>query len=134
MSEAYPHLVQHNLSTRVGKRVATILKHLFPVPKADSRRVVSMVNQDDFISLRHHVYSREKGEVALMEAGPRFDLKLYQIKLGTLEQTEVENEWVLRPYMNTARKRQALYMYKHSSSLAQYRARSTASLRVGPFG
>ena len=45
VSEAYPHLVQHNLSTRVGKRVATILKHLFPVPKADSRRVVSMVNQ-----------------------------------------------------------------------------------------
>tara|TARA_B100000795_G_scaffold251868_1_gene220986 strand:- start:318 stop:1178 length:861 start_codon:yes stop_codon:yes gene_type:complete len=108
VSEAYPHLIQHNLSTKVGRRVATILKHLFPVPKADSRRVVSMVNQDDFISLRHHVYSREKGEVALMEAGPRFDLKLYQIKLGTLEQTEVENEWVLRPYMNTARKRQAL--------------------------
>ena len=108
VSEAYPHLVQHNLSTRVGKRVATILKHLFPVPKPDSRRVVSMVNQDDFISFRHHVYSKEKGEVVLMEAGPRFDLKLYQIKLGTLEQTEVENEWVLRPYMNTARKRQAL--------------------------
>ena len=43
-----------------------------------------------------------------LQAGPRFDLKLYQIKLGTLEQTEVENEWVLRPYMNTARKRQAL--------------------------
>ena len=51
---------------------------------------------------------REKASVHLMEAGPRFDLKLYQIKLGTLEQTEVENEWVLRPYMNTARKRQAL--------------------------
>ena len=49
VSEAYPHLVQHNLSTRVGKRVATILKHLFPVPKPDSRRVVSMVNQDDYI-------------------------------------------------------------------------------------
>ena len=108
VSEAYPHLVQHNLSTRIGTRVATILKHLFPVPKPESRRVVSMVNQDDFISLRHHVYSKEKGEVHLMEAGPRFDLKLYQIKLGTLEQTEVENEWVLRPYMNTARKRQAL--------------------------
>ena len=108
VSEAFPHVVQHNLSTRTGKRVATILKHLFPVPKAESRRVVSMVNQDDFIAFRHHVYSKEKGEVALMEAGPRFDLKLYQIKLGTLEQTEVENEWVLRPYMNTARKRQAL--------------------------
>ena len=82
VSEAYPHLVQHNLSTRIGQRVATILKHLYPVPKPDSRRVVSMVNQDDFISLRHHVYSKEKGEVALMEAGPRFDLKLYQIKIG----------------------------------------------------
>ena len=44
----------------------------------------------------------------ILQAGPRFDLKLYQIKLGTLDQTEVENEWVLRPYMNTARKRQAL--------------------------
>jgi len=108
VSEASPHLVQHNLSTRIGKRVATILKHLFPVPKPESRRLVSMVNQDDFISLRHHVYSKEKGEVALMEVGPRFELKLYQIKLGTLEQSEVENEWVLRPYMNTARKRQAL--------------------------
>lgn len=108
VSEAFPHLVQHNLNTRIGKRVATILKHLFPVPKPESRRLVSMVNQDDFISFRHHVYSKEKGEVALMEVGPRFELKLYQIKLGTLEQTEVENEWVLRPYMNTARKRQAL--------------------------
>jgi len=54
------------------------------------------------------VYSKEKGEVALMEVGPRFELKLYQIKLGTLEQAEAETEWVLRPYMNTARKRQAL--------------------------
>ena len=86
-----------------------------------------MINQDDFISFRHHVYSKEKGEarthastrlarvvlhqqsvpprqVGLMEAGPRFELKLYQLKLGTIEQTEVENEWVLRPYMNTARK------------------------------
>ena len=100
--------VQHNLNTRIGKRVATILKHLFPVPKPESRRLVSMVNQDDFISFRHHVYSKEKGEVVLMEAGPRFDLKLYQIKLGTLDQTEVENEWVLRPYMNSAKKRRAL--------------------------
>jgi len=107
-SEAFPHLVQHNLSTRIGKRAASILKHLFPVPKPDSRRVVSMVNQNDFISFRHHVYSKEKGEVQLMEVGPRFELKLYQIKLGTLEQTEAETEWVLRPYMNTARKRQAL--------------------------
>jgi len=54
------------------------------------------------------VYAKEGNEVTLMEAGPRFELKLYQIKLGTIEQTEVENEWVLRPYMNTAKKRRAM--------------------------
>ena len=31
-----------------------------------------------------------------------------QIKLGTIEQSEVENEYVLRPYMNSAKKRKAL--------------------------
>ena len=31
-----------------------------------------------------------------------------QVKLGTLEQDEAEVEWVLRPYMNTAKKRQFL--------------------------
>jgi len=38
----------------------------------------------------------------------RFELVLYQIKLGTVDMVEAENEWVLRPYMNTARKRKAL--------------------------
>ena len=40
----------------------------------------------------------------LQEQGPRFDLKLYQIKLGTMEQTWAENEWVLRPFQNSAKK------------------------------
>ena len=31
-----------------------------------------------------------------------------QVKLGTLEQDEAEVEWVLRPYMNTAKKRKFL--------------------------
>lgn len=105
VSEAFPHLVLHNLSTKMGKRVGAILKHLFPVPKPDSRRVISMVNRDDFISFRHHMYTRDKGKVHLMEAGPRFELKLYQIKLGTIEQTAVENEWILRPYQNSAKRR-----------------------------
>ena len=104
ISEAYPHLIVHNLTTKIGGRVGTILKHLFPTAKPDSRRIVSLINKDDVISFRHHVYSRDQGSVHLMEAGPRFELKLYQIKLGTIEQTEVENEWVLRPYMNSTRK------------------------------
>jgi U3 small nucleolar ribonucleoprotein protein IMP4 len=35
--------------------------------------------------------------------------RLYQIKLGTLEnENAADSEWSLRPYMNTARKRRFL--------------------------
>lgn len=84
MSEAFPHLIFHNFTTRLGKRashqwtfvdvaeffiffpicvysnnyngfvtqVSNILKYLFPVPKEDSRRVMTFANQEDFISFR----------------------------------------------------------------------------------
>lgn len=108
ISEAYPHLIFHNFKTKLGERVATILKHLFPVPKEDSKRVMTFSNENDFISFRHHVYRKEKGKVILKEVGPRFELQLYEIKLGTIEEKNTESEWVLRPYMNTASKRQAI--------------------------
>lgn len=58
---------------------------------------------------RHHVFEKiDYRNVDLNEVGPRFDLKPYQISLGTLNQPEASKEWVLRPYMNTATKRQAL--------------------------
>lgn len=42
----------------------------------------------------------------MTEVGPRFQLKLYQIKLGTLDTADsADTEWALRPYMNTAAKR-----------------------------
>jgi U3 small nucleolar ribonucleoprotein protein IMP4 len=47
-------------------------------------------------------------QVTLHEVGPRFEMKLYQIRLGTLEQKEADNEYVLRPYQNTATKRKLL--------------------------
>ena len=50
----------------------------------------------------------ETGEIALDEVGPRFELRPFQITLGTIDQKEAEVEWVLRPYMNTAKKRQVL--------------------------
>ncbi|MFH4984484.1 hypothetical protein AB6A40_011193, partial [Gnathostoma spinigerum] len=63
----------------------------------------------DFISFRHHTYSRNGGEIVLDEVGPRFEMRPFCIKLGTLENIEAaETEWVLRPYMNTARKRNIL--------------------------
>lgn len=110
MSEAYPHLILDNFSTKLGQRTMNILKHLFPVPKPDSKRIITFANQSDYISFRHHVYEKQGGpkSIELKEVGPRFELRLYQIKLGTVDQNEAQNEWVIRPYMNTAKKRSVL--------------------------
>ena len=111
MSEAYPHIILNQFQTELGKRVGNILKCLFPIPKMDTRRVVTFSNDDDHISFRHHVYKKEgnkEDKVTLFEVGPRFEMRLYQIKLGTLEMKDAENEYVLRPYMNTASKRRVL--------------------------
>lgn len=110
MSEQYPHLIFHNLGSRLGQRFTSILKYLFPVPKENSKRVITFANTDDFISFRHHTFSTgEGGEIELKEVGPRFELRPYAIKLGTLENiAAAEDEWVLRSFMNTSRKRQLL--------------------------
>merc|ERR1712107_66066 len=90
-----------------GERCQSILKYLFPVPKEYSKRVITFANHEDFISFRHHTYKKVEGgkNVELKEVGPRFQLRPYQIKLGTLEnENAADTEWALRPYMNTAKK------------------------------
>ena len=59
---------------------------------------------------RHHVWEKKGGskDLVLKEVGPRFEMQLYQIKLGTVDQLEAENEWVYRPYMNSAKRRRFL--------------------------
>ncbi|ESQ28999.1 hypothetical protein EUTSA_v10023618mg [Eutrema salsugineum] len=109
MSEQFPHLIFNNFTTQLGKRVSNILKHLFPVPKKDAKHIVTFANNTDYISFRNHVYDKGAGgpkSIELKELGPRFELQLYQLKLGTVDQDEADIEWVIRPYMNTAKKRQ----------------------------
>ncbi|XP_020286270.1 U3 small nucleolar ribonucleoprotein protein IMP4 [Pseudomyrmex gracilis] len=110
MSEQYPHLIFHNFKTKLGTRVTNILKYLFPVPKEDSKRVITFANHDDYICFRHHVYKKIEGkDIELTEVGPRFQMKLYEIKLGTLDtESAADTEWALRPYMNTSHKRRFL--------------------------
>ncbi|XP_022095938.1 U3 small nucleolar ribonucleoprotein protein IMP4-like isoform X1 [Acanthaster planci] len=110
MSEVYPHLIFHNFKSKLGERVMNILKYLFPVPKEDSKRVITFANQDDVISFRHHVYKKtDHRNIELSEVGPRFEMKLYEIRLGTIEKEDPgDTEWVSRPYMNTAKKRRHL--------------------------
>lgn len=94
----------------MGSRTRNILKFLFPVPKEESRRTISFINQSDYISFRHHVFKKtpERDDYELTEVGPRFEMRLFQIKQGTVDIQEADVEWVLRPYMNTSKKRLAL--------------------------
>uniref|UniRef100_A0A0N4ZJ98 Brix domain-containing protein n=1 Tax=Parastrongyloides trichosuri TaxID=131310 RepID=A0A0N4ZJ98_PARTI len=110
VSEQYPHLIFSKLNSNIGKRITSILKHLFPVPKKDSKRIITFANDNDHISFRHHNYTKgEKGEIELKEIGPRFEMKPYSIKLGTLENISAsKTEWVLRPYMRSSLNRQIL--------------------------
>jgi U3 small nucleolar ribonucleoprotein protein IMP4 len=82
VSEQYPHLIFEAFTSRLGERVCrpcslshtctcalcvapnarsgalaanqtkSILRYLFPVPKEDSRRVMTFANTNDFISFR----------------------------------------------------------------------------------
>lgn len=109
MSEAYPHLIFNNMDSKLGQRVSNILRYLFPVPKADSKRIITFSNNNDFISFRHHNYKKEAGIITLAEVGPRFEMVIYDIKLGTIDVADSSNsEWSLRPYMNTSKKRKYL--------------------------
>lgn len=80
------------------------------MPKPDSKRVVTFAHRDGYISFRHHTHSMPRGpkSLELTEAGPRFEMRLYQIRLGTLDQPEAEAEFVARSFTNSAGKRQKL--------------------------
>jgi len=108
MSLAFPHLIFEQFASSLGVRLKYILKYLFPVPKSDTKRIMTFANRDDTISFRHHTYEKNGKTIKLVEVGPRFEMKPYRIRLGTFDQTSAEDEWVLRPFMNTSRKRKFL--------------------------
>ena len=110
VSEQYPHIILEGFSTRVGQRLSTILRHLFPPPRPESKRILTFKVEDDVIIFRHHTYERNAAggnsinAIDLQEVGPRFIMQPYMIRLGTIDQEESEKEWVYRPYLNTAKK------------------------------
>ena len=107
ISLAYPHLIFNNFNEKIGDRIKTILKNLFPIPKNDSKRVISFFGKEDFISVRHHVYEKPDFKtIDLNEVGPRFELKPYMIKLGSILDKNATVEWSIKAYMNTAGKNQ----------------------------
>ncbi|KAL6930162.1 snoRNA-binding rRNA-processing protein imp4 [Hanseniaspora valbyensis] len=110
LSLVVPHLIFEGFTTKLGQRVVTILKHLFPSGvKKDSSRVISFINKDDFISLRQHVYVKTNdGNVELAECGPRFEMRLYELKFGSVENKDADVEWQLRRFVRTANRKDYL--------------------------
>jgi len=52
VSEQFPHLIFDNFTSKLGERIMDVLKFLFPLPKEDSKRVMTFANEDDYISFR----------------------------------------------------------------------------------
>lgn len=79
-SQAHPHLIIDGLNSGVGKRIARILQALYPIPRPESKRVITLANRADFISFRHHMFAKDKaknkGKCAISEAGPRFEMQV----------------------------------------------------------
>lgn len=68
--------------------------------------MITFVNQDDCIEVRHHVYVRTGYDsVELSEVGPRFTLRPFSITMGTLENKDADVEWHLNQYTRTGRKK-----------------------------
>jgi U3 small nucleolar ribonucleoprotein protein IMP4 len=115
VSEAYPHLIFDGFTTRLGERVAKILKHIFPPREPITsknkvgNRVVTFKNIEDSIEVRHHVFVRTGYDsVELSEVGPRMTMRVFEIRGGTLENKNGDVEWHLTQYTRTAKKKNYL--------------------------
>lgn len=108
-SEVYPHLIFENFDSNLGKRCVTILKHLFPPGvKPDSPRVISFINKEDFISVRQHVYVKTRDDVEMSEIGPQFEMRMFEIRLGTMDDKDADVEWMLRRFVRTGNRKNYL--------------------------
>lgn len=112
VSESYPHLVFEGFKTRLGQRVVQILKHLFPPrdPGKLGNRVVTFVNKEDNIEVRHHVFVKTGyRDVELAEVGPRMTMRVFEIRGGSLEKdSSGDIEWALTQYTRTSKKKDYL--------------------------
>lgn len=111
VSESYPHLIFEGFTTKLGKRVVQILKHIFPPREGSNKvgnRVVTFKNVEDSIEVRHHVFVQTGyRDVELAEVGPRMTLRCFQIRAGTLDESG-DVEWAMTQYTRTGRKKDYL--------------------------
>ena len=101
LSTAFPHLIFEDMTSKLGLRVEKILQALFPVPKPESRRLISFVNRSDWISVRHYTFKRTGGKIELSEVGPRMEMRLFRIIQGTVEMNDADTEFALRSFIRS---------------------------------
>lgn len=102
-STAFPHLIFEDLSSKLGKRVKDILQALFPVPKPESKRLLSFINRNDWISFRQHNFTKHKGKIELEETGPRMEMRPFKIVRGAIDQMAPDIEYVFHAFINSRR-------------------------------
>jgi U3 small nucleolar ribonucleoprotein protein IMP4 len=101
LTSAFPHLVFEDMTSALGVRVAKVLQALFPVPKPESRRLISFINSADWISFRQHTFRKAAGETQLAEIGPRMELRVFRIVRGTVEMEDADVEFALRSFIRS---------------------------------
>ncbi|KAG9244508.1 anticodon-binding protein [Calycina marina] len=115
VSESYPHLIFEGFTSKLGRRIVTILKNIFPPREAITNktklgsRVVTFKNNGDAIEVRHHVFVMTGYQsVELAEVGPRMTMRPFEIRSGTLENKDGDVEWTLPQYTRTSKKKDYL--------------------------
>nr|UXY87315.1 U3 snoRNP protein, IMP4 [Cryptomonas sp.] len=108
LPENFPFIVIDNLTSPLGKRLSVIFRNLFPIPNKNSKKIITLSGQGDFISFRHHWFERKGdkiSEIVLTELFPSFDMYPYKISLGLLGDKISEIEWSINSFKNTSKKR-----------------------------
>lgn len=115
VSESYPHLIFEGFTSRLGKRIVKVLKHVFPPREPMTNktklgsRIVTFKNIEDAIEVRHHVFVKTGYQsVELAEVGPRMTMRCFEIRGGTLEKKDADVEWRLNQYTRTSKKKDYL--------------------------
>lgn len=79
-----------NIDWHMHRICTTAVRFLTRNAQADSQRVMTFSNEEDVVFFRHHIYEKQGAkDVILQEVGPRFEMQLYQLRLGTLDQVRL---------------------------------------------
>merc|ERR1712118_419703 len=99
VTKTLPRIVFDGFSSWPALRLKQMLQQLFLTPKKKASRLLSFISIANYISFRHHKCERHTFEnEKIIELGPRFELKPYRIKSGTLDENRPKIEWSLNPH------------------------------------